>query len=157
KREPPKQQPFLVALDDLDDLAGARIVVDPTVIDETGVTAIDWFEPSPDGRLVAVSLSSHGTEDGTLHLFDVVTGDLVDGRIPRVTSGTAGGSLAWSGDSSAFWYTRGTAPGERPDEDLPFFQQVWRHVLGEPVEADRPDQPGPLADERIVEHHLQCS
>ena len=157
KREPPKQQPFLVALTDLDDASGARVVVDPNSIDETGATTIDWFVPSPDGRLVAVSLSSHGTEDGTLHLFSTATGELVDVRIPRVHGGTAGGSLAWAGDSTGFWYTRGPAAGERPAEELPFFQEVWHHVIGEPLDRDRRDQPGPLADPKIVEHYLGAS
>lgn len=157
RHEPPKQQPVLVALDDLDDVSGARSVVDPNAIDETGATTIDWFVPSPDGQLVAVSLSSHGTEQGTLHLFDLASGELVDVSIPRVQGGTAGGSLAWQGDSSGFWYTRGPAPDERPQEDLAFFQQVWHHVLGEPLARDRSDEPGPLTDPKIVEHFLDAS
>ena len=157
ERKPPKQQPFLVALTDLDNVSGARIVVDPNTIDKTGATTIDWFVPSPDGRLVAVSLSSHGTEEGTLHLFGIASGDLVDVRIPRVNVGTAGGSLAWAGDSAGFWYTRGPASGERPDDDLAFFQEVWHHVLGDPLDRDRPDQPGQLADPRLVQHFLDTS
>jgi prolyl oligopeptidase len=157
KRQPPRQQPFLVALADLEDVSAARVVVDPNAIDETGATTIDWFVPSPDGRLVAVSLSSQGTEEGTLHLFDIASGELVDVRIPRVNGGTAGGSLAWAGDASGFWYTRGPAPGERPIHDLEFFQEVWYHVVGEPLDRDRADQPGPLADPKIVEHFLDAS
>jgi prolyl oligopeptidase len=157
KRQPPKQQGFLVALADLEDVSAARVVVDPNAIDETGATTIDWFAPSPDGRLLAVSLSSHGTEEGTLHLFDIASGELVDVRIPRVNGGTAGGSLAWAGDSSGFWYTRGSAPGERPREDLEFFQEVWYHVVGEPLDRDRADHPSPLADPKIVEHFLDAS
>ena len=157
KREPPRQQPFLVALTDLDEISGARIVVDPNIIDQTGATTIDWFVPSADGQLVAVSLSSHGTEDGTLHLFEVASGELVDVVIPNVQGGTTGGSLAWAADSSGFWYTRSPAPGERPDEDLAFFQEVWHHVMGEPVDRDSRDQPRPLADPKIVEHYLQTS
>ena len=157
KREPPKQQRFLVALTDLDDAASAVTIVDPNTIDETGATTIDWFAPSPDGRLVAVSLSSHGTEEGTLHLIDVESGELVDVAIPRVNGGTMGGSLAWAGDSSAFWYTRGPAPGERADDDLSFYQEIWRHDLGEPLDRDRRDQPVPVADEKIAEHNLSAS
>ncbi|MBV9808901.1 MAG: S9 family peptidase [Solirubrobacterales bacterium] len=157
RHEPPKQQPVLVALADLDDVSGARVVVDPNSIDETGVTTIDWFVPSPDGELVAVSLSSHGSEEGTLHLYSIASGEAVDISIPRVQGGTAGGSLAWAGDSSGFWYTRGPAPGERRPEDLAFFQEVWHHALGEPLDRDRCDQPGPLADPRIVEHFLEAS
>ena len=148
KQEPPKQQPVLVALADLDDVSGARAVVDPNAVDETGATTIDWFVPSPDGQLVAVSLSSHGTEEGTLHLFRIASGEPVDVSIPRVNGGTAGGSLAWAGDSSGFWYTRGPAPGERPPADLAFFQEVWHHVIGAPPDRDDCDQPGPLADPR---------
>jgi prolyl oligopeptidase len=157
KHEPPKQQPFLVALADLDDTSDTRVVVDPNTVDETGATTIDWFVPSPDGRLVAVSLSSHGTEQGTLHLFDTASGELVDVTILRVHGGTAGGSLAWAGDSSRFWYTRAPSPGERPDEDLAFFQEVWHHVVGGPLDRDHVDQPGPVADPRIVEHYLHAS
>jgi len=157
QRKPPKQQPFLVMLNDLDDLSGGRVLVDPSVIDETGATTIDWFVPSPDGRLVAVSLSSHGTEDGTLHLFSTASGEPVGDPIPRVNSGTAGGSLAWAGDSTGFWYTRGPAPGERPEEELEFFQEIWRHTVGEPAGSDRRDHPQPLADPRIVEHFLASS
>ena len=130
KDQPPKQQPFLVALTDLSDAATERVVVDPSDIDPSGVTTIDWYAPSPDGRLVAVSLSSHGTEEGTLHLVDAATGDLVDVRIPRVNAGAAGGSMAWRSDSAGFWYTRHPAPGERPDEDSSFFEEVWFHEIG---------------------------
>jgi prolyl oligopeptidase len=157
KREPPKQQPFLVALPDLEVVSGAAVVLDPNTIDESGATTIDWFVPSPDGRLVAVSLSSQGTEAGTLDLFDVESGRTADVAIPRVNCGTAGGSLAWAADAGTFWYTRGPAPGERPDEELPFFQEVWRHTVGEPLDLDRCDQAGPLADPKIAEHQLHAS
>jgi prolyl oligopeptidase len=153
KRQPPKQQPFLVALPDVTNESTERVIVDPNVFDSSGATTIDWFIPSPDGRLVAVSLSSHGTEDGTLHLFDVETGELLDVRIPRIT--LMGGSLAWRGDSGAFWYTRYPAPGERAEEDLRFYQEVWFHEIG--ATQDRRDLAGVFADSRIVENKLSSS
>jgi prolyl oligopeptidase len=151
---PPKQQPFLIALPDLGDVSTARVVIDPNEIDPSGATTIDWYLPSPDGRLLAVSLSSHGTEDGTLHVIDAVTGDLVDATIPRVNSGTAGGSIAWRGDATGLWFTRHAAPGERGDEDMGFYQEVWFHELGG---TDGRDLVHPVADERIVEHFLSSS
>jgi prolyl oligopeptidase len=156
KHQPPKQQPFIVTLADLGDPSTERVLVDPNEIDPTGVTTIDWYVPSPDGTLVAVSLSSHGTEEGTLHLFDAETGELVDVRIPRVQSGTAGGGVAWRADAAAFWYTRSPAPGERPEEDRQFFQEIWFHELGGDTE-DRRDLTLPVADARIVEHFLSSS
>lgn len=153
KRQPPKQQPFLVALTDVLDASTERVVVDPNALDPSGVTTIDWFVPSPDGRLVAVSLSSHGTEDGTLHVFDTSSSELVDVRIPRIT--LMGGSLAWRGDSRAFWYTRYPAPGERNDDDLRFYQEVWFHEIGS--SDDRRELAGVFADDRIVENELSSS
>lgn len=137
KRQPPKQQPFLIELKNLDDPDSARIVVDPEEIDREGTTKIDWFVPSPDGKLVAVSLSQRGTESGDVHIFQTADGKQIHEVIPRVNGGTAGGDLAWLPDSSGFYYTRYPRGEERPAEDLNFFQQVYLHRLGEPTEKDR--------------------
>lgn len=137
KRQPPKQQPFLVVMPSADQAVSARVVVDPNAIDPTGTTAIDWFVPSPDGRLVAVSLSRGGTERGDLHVFETSTGRRVDEVIEHVNGGTAGGDAAWAADGRGLFYTRYPRAGERPDEDRDFYQQVWFHRLGTPVEQDR--------------------
>lgn len=157
KTQPPLQQPLLVALGALDDLAGERVVVDPNTLDETGATTIDWYVPSPDGGLVAVSLSSHGTEDGTVHVHDTTTGELADTVIPGVNSGTAGGSLAWRHDGQGFWYTRHPRPGTVADEDLGFDQDVWFHRLGTSPEDDLRELSGVFADNRITENFLSAS
>jgi prolyl oligopeptidase len=157
KDQPPKQQPFLVVLTGLDDFSGERVLVDPNEIDDTGSTTIDWYQPSPDGRLVAVSLSSRGTEDGTVHVYRTGSGERTGVPVPRVTGGTAGGSLAWAGDSSGFWYTRYPSPGERPDEDVDFYQEVWYHPLGDSLERDHREMPGVFADDRIAENFLDAS
>src|SRR5262249_48622753 len=57
KLQPPKNQPYLVSLESLDDLSSERVIVDPNQLNPAGTTAIDFNVPSPDGRLVAVSLS----------------------------------------------------------------------------------------------------
>ncbi len=137
KYQPPLQQVLLVTIADVDDLSTEHVVVDPNTLDPSGGTAIDWFEPSLDGRLVAVSLSQGGSEDGTLHVFDVASGAELGERIPRVQYGTGGGSVAWLEGSRSILYTRYPATGERPDHDLHFFQHVWRHDLGTPVGSDR--------------------
>jgi prolyl oligopeptidase len=146
KVQAPRQHPFLVALTDLDDPAAERVVVDPDVIDPSGGTTIDFFVPSPDGKRVAVSLSEHGTEDGTLHVYDVDSGEVVDEPIPHVN--LMGGSVAWRHDGSGFWYTRCADPAG-------FRQQVWFRELGDT--PDRVDLAGPFADERIAENYLSAS
>ncbi len=137
KREPPRQQPFLVVFPSVDALDKSRVLVDPNEIDAKGATSIDWFVPSRDGKLVAVSLSHAGTEAGDVHVFDTATGNPVHEVIPRVNTGTAGGDLAWMPDSSGFFYTRHPRAGEREAADLDFFQQVYFHKLGTPTETDR--------------------
>lgn len=134
--QPPKQQPMIAMLTNAADPARARVIVDPNLINAKGTTAIDWFEPSPDGKMLAVSMSENGSEDGTLHLFDVATGKQFGPPIPRVQYPTGGGSLAWRADSKGFWYTR--YPGtERPAAERHFFQQIYFHQLGDDPANDR--------------------
>ena len=154
KSDPARQQPVLVWMGSPDDVARERVLLDPSVLDPTGKTNVDWFVPSPDGKKVAVSLSQGGTESGDLQVFDVATMKPVGERIPRVQGGTAGGSVAWNRDGSGFWYTRYPRDGERPAADLPFFQQVWFHALGQPGATDRKE----LGDElpRIAEITLRA-
>jgi prolyl oligopeptidase len=146
KVQTPRQQPFLVMLTDLDDPATERVVVDPDAIDPSGETTIDFFVPSPDGKQVAVSLSEHGSEDGSLHVFDVESGKVVAEPIPHVN--LMGGSVAWRHDGSGFWYTRCADPAG-------FRQQVWFRELG--GAPDRVDLAGGFADERIAENYLSSS
>ena len=75
KWQPPRQQPFLVSLSSPYDVASEKIIFDPNEYDPSGNTAIDFYKPSLDGRLVAISLSEGGSEDGSLHLFEVDSGE----------------------------------------------------------------------------------
>lgn len=162
KSQPPRQQPLLVVLETLGDAdddpaatTGERVLVDPDALDAGGTTTIDFFRPSPDGSLVAVSLSRDGTEMGTVHVYDVATGEEVGEPAPWVNSGTAGGSLAWKADGSGFWATHHAAPGTVPDEDLGFFQDVWFHDVASG--RSTPELSGVFADDRIAENFLSTS
>lgn len=135
KAQPPKQQEFLVVMGspakakteaDLKE----RVLVDPNVLDAKGRTTIDWYVPSPDGKLVAVSMSVGGTENGTVHVYDVEKGTEVGDTVSFAHSGTAGGSLAWTGDGKGFYYTRHPHTGEVDAKDMGFFQKVYFHKLG---------------------------
>jgi prolyl oligopeptidase len=133
--QPPKEQPMIALLTNAADPALARVIVDPNIINPKGTTAIDWFVPSPDGKWVAVSMSDNGSEDGSLHLFEVASGHEVGSPIPRVQYPTGGGSVAWRGDSRGFWYTRYPAL-DRPQDEQHFFQQVYFHRMGEDSTKD---------------------
>jgi prolyl oligopeptidase len=135
--KPPEQQPVLIWSRSLTRLDETNIVVNPNKLDTNGTTTIDWYVPSHDGKLVAVSLSEKGSEDGTLRFFDAKDGKEHKDRVPRVQYPTAGGSVAWVADGSGVYYTRFPHKGERPPADENFFQQVYFHKLGTPHTEDR--------------------
>jgi prolyl oligopeptidase len=136
KSQPPKDQPFLITLKSADDPGSEHIVVDPNKLNPKGTTAIDFYVPSLDGRLAAVSLSEGGSEEGTVHVYEVDSGRELGDVIPRVNYATAGGSVAWNADGSGLYYTRYPRGNERPKEDRDFYQQVYFHKLGTPTDED---------------------
>ncbi len=137
KFQPPLNQSILVVIPSLEKLESERAIVNPNLLDTSGGTSIDWYVPSPDGRLVAVSLSKGGSESGDVHVYETASGRETGKVIKRVNGGTAGGDLAWLPDGSGFYYTRYPRPGEHSEEDINFYQQVWFHQMGKPVETDR--------------------
>ncbi len=155
KFEPPAQQPMLVRWNANLDPKSEKVVLDPNTLSTNGSTTIDWFVPSRDGNLIAVSLSENGSEDGTLYIYDRVTGQRLPDAIPRVQYPTGGGSAAWNADGSGIYYTRYPAKGERGDADLHFYQQVYFHKLGTPVAEDKYEFGKELP--RIAEIDLESS
>lgn len=108
----------------------ARTLVDPHRLTGDPTTAIDWYHPSPDGRMLAYGISTGGDERSTLHVLDVASGDHLPDRIPH----TRAASVAWEPDGRAFLYTRYPG-GERPQtgDDAAArgeFRHVYRHQLG---------------------------
>jgi prolyl oligopeptidase len=137
KRQPPLEQPFLVVMASAQRPESERVVVDPTKIDPSGSTSIDFYVPSPDGSLVAVSLSVGGSESGDVHIYQTETSKELGEVIVRVNGGTAGGDVAWAPDGSGLYYTRYPRAGERPAEDMDFYLQVWYHKMGTSPDDDR--------------------
>jgi len=136
KRQPPREQPLLVAMPSAQQPELERVIVDPTRIDPSGATSIDWYVPSPDGSRIAVSLSVGGSESGDVHIYETASGKEIGEVIPRVNGGTAGGDVAWTPDGSGFCYTRYPRLGERPQVDMDFYQQVWFHKISTPSDQD---------------------
>ncbi|MGA2740951.1 MAG: prolyl oligopeptidase family serine peptidase [Bryobacteraceae bacterium] len=136
KSDPEHQHQTVVTLASLDDLASERTVLDPDAIDAKHLTEIDFAAPSVDGRYLAASLSSSGSESGDVHVYDTATGQALADVIPRVNYATAGGGVVWNTDSSGFYYTRYPRDGERAPADMHFYQQVYFHKLGDRAEND---------------------
>lgn len=137
KNQPPLNQSLLVYMPSANDPAAEKVIVDPNQLDPDHATTIDWYVPTLDGKLVAVCMYRFGSEAGDLFIYESETGKQVDAVMERVNMGTAGGDLAWLPDNSGYYYTRYPRPGERPEEDLMFYQQLWFHKMGAPVEEDK--------------------
>lgn len=155
KFEPPAEQAVLVAFTTSTNLNSERVILDPNRLSANGSASIDWFVPSKDGRLVAVSLSQDGSEEGTLYLYDTLTSTARPDVIPGVQRATGGGSAAWNSDGSLLFYTRYPRPGQRPAGDLDFYQQIYVHKTGTPVEQDAYELGKDFP--RIAEIQLQSS
>jgi oligopeptidase B len=84
---------------------------------------LGYVERSPDENLVAYAADLDGTELHALRFRDLGTGRDLDDVIRGVYYGAA-----WSADSGTFFYVR-------PDASMRPYQ-VWRHRLGDAVEAD---------------------
>jgi prolyl oligopeptidase len=136
KRQPPLQQPLLVTLTSVDDLSTERVLLDPNQLDPSGGTAIDFYVASLDGRLAAISLSKGGSERGDLYIYDVETCQPLEDVIRWVQIPTGGGSFAWTEQNDGVYYTRYPRPGERPEADLDFYQQIYLHKIGRPEAED---------------------
>ena len=71
---------------------------------ETGKPhAINYYDPSPDGRVVAVGVSPGGNEMATLYLIDTATKQRIGAPIDRARYA----SVSWLPDGKSFFYTRG--------------------------------------------------
>jgi prolyl oligopeptidase len=136
KYQPPQQQPVLVAMRSADDPASAKVIFDPNAASAKGSLAVDFYVPSFGAKYVAAALSENGSEDSSAHIFEVATGKELPDVVPRVNFATAGGSIAWKGDNSGFYYTRFPQGNERPAEDANFYQQVYFHKLGTDPKQD---------------------
>ena len=93
--------------------------------------------PRPTARKVAVSLSLNGSEDGTLHVYDVATGKEIEAPIPRVQYPTAGGSAGLDRRQQGRSGTRAIPAPTRPRAERHFYQQAYFHRLGSDA-ASRP-------------------
>jgi prolyl oligopeptidase len=125
----------LESFTNLDRLTGGRLLADPDDIVRGGSGAIDFFVPSPDGRLVAVSISEGGKQEGSVHVFEAASGRKRADVLPRVHT-AMGGSLAWAADSSGFYYTRYPSTMGRPVVDAYCDQRVYFHKLGTSPQED---------------------
>jgi prolyl oligopeptidase len=130
KREGKQNQPVFYVREGLN--GKEKILVDPNALSQEGLVSLDWWFPSTDGKLLAYGLSKEGSEQSTLYLMNVKTGEKLSDQISR----TRYTSLAWTKDNSGFYYTRYPAPGTVPKDEENYHQHLFYHSLETDPEGD---------------------
>ncbi len=103
-----------------------RVLIDPAKLDASGLTTVEWFSPSNDGKRLAYGTYRAGDENTTLHLLDVDTGTVLPLEIPDKTQ-----PAQWLPDDSGFVYQNLKRAND------PYSGQVLFHRLGRDRSADQ--------------------
>jgi len=132
RREGMQNQPVLYVREGVD--GKDRALVDANQLSADGTVALDWFDPSEHGKYLAYGTSSSGSEMSTLHIVETKTGNPLPDTIER----TWAASIAWSLDSSGFYYTRYPNKGDVPEGQEMYNRHVFYHLLGTDPTTDPP-------------------
>ena len=125
-----------------------RVLLDPNALSAEGIVAVDWWYPSRDGHLLAYGISEGGSEQSTLYVLDVDTGEKLEDRIAR----TRASSVAWLPDGSGFYYLRFPNPGDVPKGEEHFHSRIRFHRLGDDPARD----PIVFGEGRDMQDWLTC-
>ncbi len=109
-----------------------RVLVDPGALDPTGTTTLDSWEPDPGGKLLAYQLSEGGSEESSLWVMDVASGETLDGPIDRCRYSP----IAWLPGHTAFFYVRHLPAEQVPDGEEQYHRRVYLHEVGTPTGWD---------------------
>lgn len=105
--------------------AEPRVLLDPNQLSKDATVALSEFVPSPDGRVVAYSLSDGGTDWRTWHFRDVETGK----DLPDVLRFIKFVPVAWTADSKSVYYARFPQKADGQGDDSKQREVFW-HKLG---------------------------
>jgi prolyl oligopeptidase len=134
-----QNQSVLYTVTSLD--APPQVVLDPNTLSTDGTVAVSGMQVSDDGKLLAYSLSSSGSDWQEWKVRDVQTGkDLSDDLKWVKFSG-----VSWTRDGKGFFYSRYDEPKGDSLKATNYFQKVYFHKLGSAQSEDvlvyeRPDQ-----------------
>jgi prolyl oligopeptidase len=124
RREGMQNQPILYVREGVD--GKDRVLVDANQLAADGTIALDWHEPSDNGKYLAYGTSPSGSEMSTLHITETKTGNLLPDTIER----TRAASIAWKHDNSGFYYTRYPKKGDVAAGQELYNRHVFYHELG---------------------------
>jgi prolyl oligopeptidase len=119
--------------------AEESLILDPKTYESGngGHATLEFFCPSPDGRLAVSGISKGGSEITTIFIRDVAAGRDLPVSIDRIE--TAYNAPQWLPDSKAFFYCRRQKLADgAPASDTYKNTICYLHRVGTPVERDTP-------------------
>jgi prolyl oligopeptidase len=108
-------------------------ILDPNTLSDDGTIALTNVSPSEDGKLLAYSLSSSGSDRQEIRIRDVDNGN----DYAEVIKWCKFSNIAWRHDNAGFFYNRFPEPGTVAQEDENTFSRVYWHQVGTPQAEDQ--------------------
>src|SRR5215218_6744494 len=121
--------------------AEPQMILDPNTLSTDGTVALSGLQVSPDGKLLAYSLSASGSDWQEWKVRDVETSKDLSDHLKWVKFS----GVSWTRDGKGFFYSRYDEPKGDTLKATNYFQKVYFHKLGTPQSEDvlvyeRPDQ-----------------
>jgi prolyl oligopeptidase len=134
-----QNQSVLYTLRDLDETP--RVLIDPNTFSADGTIALGGTSVSPDGKMIAYSVSTSGSDWREWKVRDVESGKDLDDHLKWAKFSGA----SWTKDGKGFFYSRYDAPKGNDLKEANYYQKLYYHRIGEPQSQDklvyeRPDQ-----------------
>jgi prolyl oligopeptidase len=123
--------------------AAPRVLLDPNVLSADGTVALSGQAASDNGRYLAYSISTSGSDWQEVHVRDVNTGR----DLPDTVKWVKFSGLSWTHDDKGFFYSRYDEPTSgNKMTNVNRNHKIYYHRVGRPQSTDeliydRPDQP----------------
>ncbi|TFB18537.1 S9 family peptidase [Filobacillus milosensis] len=102
------------------------VLIDPNQLSDDGTVAMVNFEFSPNAKYMAYATSTHGSDWQEIFVREIDHASNLEDHIQHVKFT----SIAWSPDSSGFYYSRFPEPESVNEEDQGNYHKVYFHKLG---------------------------
>ncbi len=132
--------------------AQPQMILDPNALSTDGTIALSGTQVSPDGKLLAYSLSASGSDWQEWKVRDVETSKDLSDHLKWVKFS----GVSWTRDGKGFFYSRYDEPKSDALKATNYFQKIYFHKLGTPQAEDalvyeRPDQKDWLLGGNVTE------
>lgn len=108
-------------------------LIDPNGLSEDGTVALINYTVRNDGKYIAYSLSTHGSDRQEIRVRNIETKEDTTDVLNHVKFT----NMAWAPDDSGFYYSRFPTPGTVNEEDENNYSKVYFHTLGTDQSEDK--------------------